>query len=227
MEPGSLLSWGVQILKESPYVVNSVGAVNGLEVHQSATLAAQGLEVESPPVVHALPKRNAGLESATSPNRASMDAPSPLSDLDHQHMPVNSSLPRQGSRSAGAVLSRLIMQGLDPVPNTQKSKPSGSKIEFSINVADQEQVMNQSVCDSNKNQTKALLDCGANSNTKDATGTSALYPAVSRGDKSIVSILLEHGADPNGCDADGANIIKSSLKLHPTSTLGMLRVRHH
>jgi ankyrin repeat protein len=47
---------------------------------------------------------------------------------------------------------------------------------------------------------KALLDAGANANSKDKSGTTVLMKAAKRGDAATVKLLVEKGADVNAKD---------------------------
>jgi len=65
---------------------------------------------------------------------------------------------------------------------------------------------------------KELLDHGANTDDRNKEGETPLFQAVTRGEMTIISLLLAKGADSNTRNADGVLLICHAMSRgsHPS-----------
>ena len=72
--------------------------------------------------------------------------------------------------------------------------------------------------------TRLLLDHGADTSLEDKWGCTALYYALqNNADKSILSQLLAHGADPDHPDWDGNTPLEYAQEMHRPDIVALLR----
>ena len=96
---------------------------------------------------------------------------------------------------------------------------------ISVNAADSEYPLHEAVGEGNETEVARLLERGADVNTADTNGTTALMIAVARGFQNIAQSLLKRGARMDAVDKNGETVLIKAA-CNDKSNIALLLLNH-